>query len=51
MKDAKCALIVTDVANKKSFDSANAWYQMYSDNKNPDSFALLLGNKIDLSPR
>jgi GTPase SAR1 family protein len=51
IKGAKCALIVFDISNKKSFDCAHKWIQMYNDHKNGNGFAFLVGNKTDIDDR
>lgn len=51
LKDAKCALIVFDVANGASLNSAESWLNLYNENKTGEGFTFLIGNKIDLEYR
>ena len=52
LKDAKCALIVVDVTDRASLNSAESWLHLYNENKNgEDGFVFLIGNKIDLAER
>lgn len=48
LRDAHCSLIVFDVSSKTSLNNAEAWMQLYNENKTGEGFTLLIGNKIDL---
>jgi Ras-related protein Rab-6A len=48
LRDAHCALIIFDVANRSSLNNAENWLQLYNENKTGEGFTLLVGNKIDL---
>ena len=48
LRDAQCALIIFDVASRSSLNNADAWLQLYNDNKTGQGFTLLVGNKVDL---
>lgn len=48
LKDARCAVIVIDVTNRASLNSAEMWLKIYNDNRTVEGFTLMVGNKIDL---
>ena len=47
-RDAKVAILVFDVTNKKSYDCAEYWAQEVSKSNAEDFFMVLVGNKCDL---
>jgi GTPase SAR1 family protein len=53
LKDAKCALIIFDVASRSSLNNAELWLKLFYDNRTSEdyAFAFLIGNKIDLEYR
>ena len=50
-KDAAVAVVVYDVTSQDSFVGAKEWVQEVKVHTSPDVLIVLVGNKLDLSPR
>jgi GTPase SAR1 family protein len=48
LKDASCCLLVYDVGNAQSLESAAQWLKLYNQHKNERAISVVVGNKIDL---
>jgi GTPase SAR1 family protein len=51
IKDADCAFVIYDVGKRSSLFEIDFWVKMFYDNKGPDGFVFIIGNKVDLEIR
>ena len=49
MRDADCAIIVFDLANRKSYENLCVWNNMFDQYRQGSSIKAVVGNKSDLS--